>query len=243
MEFELATEMSCDGQVVTTCEKLNEASVNIHSNGSPKASKLPLEPEVKLQLAAETACESQGATACKVLNEMAVDIHLNGSSNASKLAINEGPTEPEVNQQMATVTSESLIRPTGGGPMKPVSAVPINSTEPEVDDELKEYLWNVEQCKLHHLKCPIHYKKFKKLAYPYVHTFNPKDLQPGYKFLTIEEVSAIDRRINLPFCRPGPEEANKLYEWFRADSIVQEVRFKSSTFPFYVVRWVGYEEK
>lgn len=98
-------------------------------------------------------------------------------------------------------------------------------------------------CKEHNFKPPIRLEKFNTMDFRYVIKIKPNELQCGSQFLSNEELSAIPRKIDKPFCHPGPERICELYHWYLADSIVQEVNLKCDNYPHFVVRWVGYEDK
>lgn len=61
----------------------------------------------------------------------------------------------------------------------------------------------------------------------------------GQKLLTDAELASMPRIIDKPFCHPGPEMDN----WYLVDSIVQKVQLKGEKKPYFVVRWVGYEDQ
>lgn len=110
--------------------------------------------------------------------------------------------------------------------------------------DLEKYEKNKLLCQFHHFKQPINYRKFNKLQWNYVKTFDIKNLRPGYSFQSIEELASRKKKFAaIPFCRPGPLKRDEFYDWYLVDSIVQEVFLKSHTYPFYVIRWLGYEDE
>lgn len=124
-----------------------------------------------------------------------------------------------------------------------MASCPLEADANVVASGMEQHEKNKELCKLHGFRRPIPYAKFLKMDFRYVATFSQNTLQLGYRFFTIEELSKIKRKINKPFCHPGPEKLCGTYHWYLADSIVQKVMLKNDHFPHYVVRWVGYEDK
>ncbi len=108
--------------------------------------------------------------------------------------------------------------------------------------DLDRYNENMRICKEFGFKPPVHYKLFEKLKWNYVTTFNVNNLQTGQKFTTLGELSLIPRKYNVAFCRPGPVRREEKYHWYLVDSIVQQVNVKTIRYPYFVVRWVGYED-
>ncbi len=106
----------------------------------------------------------------------------------------------------------------------------------------QKYEYYKRLCQEHSFKPPIPLNTFKKIKFRYVSVVKPSELLTGFRFLSNEELLSIPRKINKPFCHPGPERKCDLYHWYLADSIVQEVHLKGETFPNFVVRWVGYED-
>lgn len=79
-------------------------------------------------------------------------------------------------------------------------------------------------CQLHHLPSPINYRKFNKLIWNYVTTFDRNNLRAGSTFKSIGELASMKRKFSdIPLCRPGPLKREEYYDWYSVDTIVQEI--------------------
>ncbi|XP_037049616.1 uncharacterized protein LOC119083909 [Bradysia coprophila] len=107
--------------------------------------------------------------------------------------------------------------------------------------EEEKFEINKRLCELHHFQPPIHPDTFASIKYRHVRSFDEKKLKSG-KFLSSDELAKIPRQSKKPFCRPGAEKKEDGDEWFLIDSIVQMVDVKKEAEPFFVVRWLGYED-
>lgn len=103
-----------------------------------------------------------------------------------------------------------------------------------------------EQCRNAHLPPPLTDTALKTKAWSFVTTFDRRQLVKGMDFLRDEDLALLKRRHpGFGFCHPGPVSdtvTGVFDEWYYADSVVQEVKLLHQTTPFYVVRWVGFED-
>lgn len=147
------------------------------------------------------------------------------------------PASLPLNESVEPSKSSGRKRPFNNNKISEIEIPPQ-----KILSDLEQYIENKRLCQLEGFQPPIHYKKFANLQFRFVRTVI-NDLQAGNKFKTLEELSMIPRKYDKPFCRPGPLKREEWYDWYLVDSIVQEVYLKSAPTPFFVVRWVGYEDE
>lgn len=102
-----------------------------------------------------------------------------------------------------------------------------------------------DQCRDARLPPPLSEALIQTKDWNFVNTFNRQRLVKGVELLSPNDLAATKRwHPGFPFCHPGPvtDTVSGTDDWFYADSIVQEVRLLNQAKPFYVVRWIGYED-
>ncbi|XP_037037938.1 uncharacterized protein LOC119075575 [Bradysia coprophila] len=120
-----------------------------------------------------------------------------------------------------------------------------NSTNKPKESELSRFELFRVQCQLSKLPAPLPFEVFDKKDWNYVTTFDKELLAPDESFPSVHALAEIPRcHGRFPVCHPGPvvDTVSGTEDWYYADYIVQEVKLVGRIQPYYIVRWIGYED-
>jgi len=118
----------------------------------------------------------------------------------------------------------------------------VLSSDPISPEQLHEH-WTA-QCRDYGFPPPLSLTEFDTTDWRHVSKYDNSQLKEGYLFKTTDELAVIPRRHpKFQFCHPGPQQDEATRDWYYADSVVQEVKLRSTQTTYYVVRWVGYEDE
>lgn len=103
-----------------------------------------------------------------------------------------------------------------------------------------------KQCAEFELPPPLPLNEFNQKDWKHASKYSDSDLASGYRLMSTEDLEKIPRKHSkFGFCHPGPvhNEERNTDGWYYADSIVQSVKLTNEIRNYYVIRWLGYEDK